>query len=149
SWRSLRSSSPRMSHRRVSTARRSGRCARLRWRAPRWWPQSRWVWCGPLPCSRRRRQCISPRRSSNSSASDTNDWVTASEIAAYEYCGRAYWLDRSAARDADTDAERFDAGIQAHQSHTERVAKARKYAVVALVASIVLLLAAAIVWLSR
>ena len=54
-------------------------------------------------------------------------------------------MDLSAA----PDAERFEAGIQAHEEHATRVTKARRFARISLIASLVLFIAAAIAWLLR
>ena len=54
------------------------------------------------------------------------DWVSASDIAAYEYCARAYWLERvhQVARDAKADG-RLDSGHARHRAHGRRVAAQR------------------------
>jgi hypothetical protein len=51
------------------------------------------------------------------------DWVSASEIAAYEYCARAYWLERvrQVERGAAVDS-RLAAGEAHHRAHGRRVA---------------------------
>jgi hypothetical protein len=71
----------------------------------------------------------------------SDDWVSASEIGAYAYCARAYWLERIHAIDqAQIDGSRFDAGIAHHGAHGRRVTLQRW-----LLRLAVLLLAAAIV----
>jgi hypothetical protein len=74
----------------------------------------------------------------------TDDWVSASEIAAYEYCARAYWLEcvQHVERPRGT-AARLESGVQHHGAHGRRVA-AQQW----LVRSAILLLiaAAALVW---
>jgi hypothetical protein len=54
-----------------------------------------------------------------------SEWVSASEIAAYTYCARAYWLERvqSVPRPAGGDVEsRLAAGTWQHEAHGRRVA---------------------------
>lgn len=51
------------------------------------------------------------------------DWVSASEIAAYQYCARAYWLERvqHVERGAALGS-RLAAGEAHHRAHGRRVA---------------------------
>lgn len=77
----------------------------------------------------------------------TDDWVSASEIAAYAYCARAYWLEcvQQVERPAQGNA-RLEAGQAHHRAHGRRVATQRwliRLAVVLLVA------AAAVMWATR
>jgi hypothetical protein len=70
---------------------------------------------------------------------DPADWVSASELAAYTYCGRSYWLERVVRVEipASDDARR-QAGIDAHSRHGRRVRIARWLRRLALIAVVVL-----------
>jgi len=67
---------------------------------------------------------------------DQIEWVSASELAAYAYCGRAYWLERVVRTEVTAPHEiRRSAGVDAHSAHGRRVTAARwlrRLAVVAL-----------------
>ena len=56
----------------------------------------------------------------------TDDWVSASEIAAFEYCARSYWLDRvrHVRREVESDA-RLERGLAHHVEHGRRVSAQR------------------------
>jgi hypothetical protein len=77
--------------------------------------------------------------------------VSASELAAYTYCGRSYWLERVVRAEipGGTDDTRRLAGLDAHSAHGRRVTTARVLrrlaltAVVILVASVLILVARA------
>jgi hypothetical protein len=58
---------------------------------------------------------------------DPIDWVSASELAAYTYCGRSYWLERVVRAEipGGADESRREAGIDAHSAHGRRVFVAR------------------------
>ena len=78
------------------------------------------------------------------------DWVSASELAAYTYCGRAYWLERVVRVEIPgADDARRVAGIDAHATHGRRVAIARLLRRLALVAAVILLVSLAVVISSR
>jgi hypothetical protein len=64
--------------------------------------------------------------------------VSPSEIAAYAYCGRAYWLERVRRVEGDVGREgRLDAGTRAHRAHNVRVVVARALYRIALIAAAV------------
>jgi hypothetical protein len=75
------------------------------------------------------------------------DWVSASELAAYTYCGRAYWLERVVRVEIPGGAgeARRVAGIDAHATHGRRVATARWLRRVALLAVVILVVSLAVV----
>jgi hypothetical protein len=80
---------------------------------------------------------------------DPTEWVSASELAAYAYCGRAFWLERVVRAEVTAPHDlRRSAGVDAHTKHGRRVTMARwlrRLAVVALLIvaiSLALLLAA-------
>jgi hypothetical protein len=51
------------------------------------------------------------------------DWVSASEIAEYQYCARAYWLERVLHVERATPVDsRLAAGEAHHRAHGRRVA---------------------------
>jgi len=56
----------------------------------------------------------------------SDDWVSASEIGAYTYCARAYWLERVAAVSRSAHAESSLAAGRAHHiAHGRRVRASR------------------------
>ncbi len=58
--------------------------------------------------------------------SPSNDWVSPSDIAAYTYCARAYWLERVRHFDrTGAGTERLEIGQSQHQLHGRRVAAQR------------------------
>jgi hypothetical protein len=64
-------------------------------------------------------------RHEDASTDTRSDWVSASEIAAYTYCARAYWLERveSVPRPAAGGGEsRLASGTSQHEAHGRRVA---------------------------
>jgi hypothetical protein len=79
--------------------------------------------------------------------------VSASEIGAYQYCARAYWLERvqRTARPAGTSS-RLTAGTGHHRAHGRRVAWQRRLAGAAaalICAGVLLLLVQAVTRHSR
>ncbi len=74
------------------------------------------------------------------------DWVSPSEIAAYTYCARAYWLERVQHFErTGGGTARLEIGQSQHQSHGRRVAAQRwlvRLAIVLLVAAAGLMWAA-------
>ena len=72
--------------------------------------------------------------------------MSASELAAYTYCGRAYWLERVVRVEIPGGAgeARRVAGIDAHATHGRRVATARLLRRLALVAALILLVSLAV-----
>ena len=71
-----------------------------------------------------------------------DDWVSASEIGAYEYCARAYWLERVRGIERTVGVVgRLARGIVRHAQHGRRVAMQQWLVRVA----IVLLIAAALI----
>lgn len=76
--------------------------------------------------------------------SPSPDWVSASEIASYSYCARAYWLERVVALERSSeDAERLEAGQAEHAAHGRRVALGQWLVRVAI---LLLVLAAGLMW---
>jgi len=74
------------------------------------------------------------------------DWVSASEIGAYAYCARAYWLDRVQRDDLVTgNAQRLESGRAQHLAHGRRVSLQR-WLVWAAISAIVV--AAGLVWIA-
>ena len=70
--------------------------------------------------------------------------MLASEIAAYEYCARAYWLERVARVSVGDESDgRRAAGVGAHAAHGRRVALAHR--LVTLAATLLVVLAVLIV----
>jgi CRISPR/Cas system-associated exonuclease Cas4 (RecB family) len=65
--------------------------------------------------------------------------IRASEIGAYVYCHRAWWL-RTVGGIEPADRARFDHGIEAHHRHGSRVRLARVLVVVGLALVVVALL---------
>lgn len=78
---------------------------------------------------------------------DRDDWVSASEIAGYTYCARAYWLEHvhGAARPAAKDEARLGSGVLHHEAHGRRVKWQRRFLRIA----IALLAAAGILLVAR
>jgi hypothetical protein len=73
---------------------------------------------------------------------DPIEWVSASELAAYTYCGRSYWLERVVHAEVTGPHElRRTAGVDAHAAHGRRVAIARLLRRSAIVAALVMVLA--------
>jgi hypothetical protein len=73
---------------------------------------------------------------------DTTEWVSASELAAYTYCGRAYWLERVVHAQVTAPHElRRTAGVDAHNAHGRRVSIARLLRRLAVVAALLVVLA--------
>jgi len=74
--------------------------------------------------------------------------IRASEIGAYVYCRRAWWLRRVAGFEPEDSGQRFAAGIAAHVRHGERLRRARwqrKFAFFLLGSGLVLLLLALLI----
>jgi hypothetical protein len=84
------------------------------------------------------------RRPASDSGRDA-DWVSASEIGTFEYCARAYWLERvHVVERTEGTGSRLAAGTVHHQAHGRRVAWQRRLvwmAVALLCAGSLLLLA--------
>jgi hypothetical protein len=53
------------------------------------------------------------------------DWVRASDLAAWAYCRRAWWLARVQGAE-HANLARLEAGIRRHGTHAESVARARR-----------------------
>jgi hypothetical protein len=80
---------------------------------------------------------------------DKIEWVSASELAAYAYCGRAYWLERVVRTEVTAPHEiRRTAGVDAHTAHGRRVATARWLRRLAVVALLIVAISLALI-LSR
>ena len=51
-----------------------------------------------------------------------DEWVSASEVGTYEYCARAYWLERVHAIEGyDPSLARLEVGVAQHNAHGRRV----------------------------
>jgi len=72
-------------------------------------------------------------------------FVTASELAEYAYCRRAWWLRAVRGEQGEGESARFAEGRSAHRAHARQIALAR--ALLALAA--LLACGACIVWLVR
>jgi hypothetical protein len=71
--------------------------------------------------------------------------VSASEIAAFEYCARAYWLERVQSTERDEESgTRLAAGVAHHTTHGRTVVVQRWLVRLALA---LLALAAGLVWM--
>ena len=71
---------------------------------------------------------------------DQIEWVSASELASYAYCGRAYWLERVVRTEVTAPHEiRRVAGVDAHSAHGRRVGTARVLRRLAVVALLVVM----------
>ena len=80
---------------------------------------------------------------------DQIEWVSASELAAYAYCGRAYWLERVVRTEVTAPHEiRRTAGVDAHTAHGRRVVTARWLRRLAVVALLIVAISLALI-LSR
>jgi hypothetical protein len=82
-----------------------------------------------------------PRRSTS------DDDVTASEVAAYAYCAKAWHLERVLGKPVDGSAtSRRAAGVDRHLEHGARLARGARLGRRALPASVMLLILAAVLF---
>jgi CRISPR/Cas system-associated exonuclease Cas4 (RecB family) len=72
-------------------------------------------------------------------------FVSASELAEYAYCRRAWWLRAVRGAKSPEQGARFDEGRAAHERHALGILAARALAITALA----LLIAAVVLWLMR